>query len=64
MLAVLVTIVCELVFLAVPEAALVFVVGGPFELDLMLLVLVATFIVLDVVPFLLLMDELLVSLSY
>lgn len=47
-----------------PEAALVFVVGGPFELDLMLLVLVATFIVLDVVPFLLLMDELLVSLSY
>ena len=56
--------VCELVFLAAPEAALVFVVGGPFELDLMLLVLVATFIVLDVVPFLLLMDELLVSLSY
>jgi len=58
----LVTKVWELVFLAVPEAALDLVVGGPLELALTPVVLV-TFIVLEVAPLRLLVDELLVSLN-
>lgn len=61
----MVTSVYELVFLVAPEAALVFVVGGPLELALTPVVLVSlvTFIVLEVAPFLLLVEELFVSLN-